>query len=272
MGIIFETVGLMRSVSLHTRNINRCYSTDKKAGAFLVTGGGSGLGEAAARSLSKEYNVIVCDLKEGANDYGAVFCETDVTNPEQVSKAVEMATSKFGGVRGAISCAGIGHAQKVLSKKGVHSLEAFNKVINVNLTGTFNVVRLCAEQMEKQQPYNKDGERGVFINTASVAAFDGQIGQIAYSASKGGIVAMMLPLAREFHSLGIRVCTIAPGIFNTPLMQALPEKAKISLGAAVPFPKRMGDPAEFGSMCSEIVRNTYLNGEVIRVDGALRMI
>lgn len=245
-------------------------------GAFLVSGGGSGLGAAVAQRLRSDgYGVVVCDVKEEsrawADSIGALFHRTDVCSEAMVSEAVQLAVTKYGSLRGAVSCAGVGSAQRVLSKKGVHSLEAFAKVVNVNLVGTFNVARLVAEQLAKQAPHNSDGERGVLVHTASIAAMDGQIGQAAYSASKGGVVGMMLPLAREFAQLGIRVVTVAPGLFDTPLLAGLPEPARIQLAANVPFPKRLGNPTEFASMVSHIVHNPMLNGEVIRLDGALRM-
>lgn len=232
------------------------------------------------------------DGSELAKEIGATFVETDVSSEKSVTDAVALAVQQYGSLRGAVSCAGIAVAQKVLSKKGVHPLDAFQRVVNVNLVGTFNVARLVAEQLAKQEPYNADGERGVLVHTASVAAFDGQIGQAAYSASKSGVVGMMLPLAREFASFGVRVCTVAPGIFDTPMyvsccvaiwrawltrgvlrrLAGLPEPARAALAVAVPFPKRLGQPAEFASMVSSIIHNPMLNGEVIRLDGALRMV
>ena len=243
-------------------------------GAFLVTGGSSGLGAAAAARLLKDgHSVVLLDLQEPqeALHANARFVKADVTQEDQVAQAVKVAREELGGVKGAVNAAGIAIAAKVLGRKGVHSLEDFNRVLSVNVGGTFNVVRLVSEAMALQQPHNADGERGVIINTASVAAFDGQIGQAAYSASKGAIVAMTLPLAREFSSSGIRVATIAPGIFKTPMMAGLPQKAQDSLAAAVPFPKRLGDPAEYGDLVSFIVHNSMLNGEVIRLDGSIRM-
>jgi NAD(P)-dependent dehydrogenase (short-subunit alcohol dehydrogenase family) len=228
----------------------------------------------ATRLCSDGYGVVVCDVKDStafAHSIGAAFHLTDVSNELMVKDAVALAVSKYGTLRGAVSCAGVGVAQKVLSKKGVHSLESFSKVININLVGTFNVARLVADQLAKQAPYNADGERGVLIHTASIAAMDGQIGQAAYSASKGGVVGMMLPLAREFSQVGIRVVTVAPGLFDTPLLAGLPEPARMQLAASVPFPKRLGNPSEFASLVSQIVHNPMLNGEVIRLDGSLRM-
>lgn len=241
-----------------------------------MTGGGSGLGAAVSTRLRQDgFGVIVCDVrdsKEFADGIGASFQLTDVSNEAMVKEAIALGVSKYGVLRGAVSCAGVGLAQRVLSKKGLHSLEAFSKVINVNLVGTFNVARLVAEQLTKQDPYNGDGERGVLVHTASIAAMDGQVGQAAYSASKGGVVGMMLPLAREFAQSGIRVVTVAPGLFDTPLLAGLPEPARVQLAASVPFPKRLGNPTEFGALVSHIIHNSMLNGEVIRLDGSLRMV
>ncbi len=245
---------------------------------FLVTGGASGLGGACVRLLTASgANAVVADLNEEAGNAMAsevgekvIFIKTDVTNEDSVKQAVAAAVEKFGGLHGSIQCAGIGHAERVLGKTGPHSLEAFSKVISVNLIGTFNTIRLAGEAISKSEP-NEAGERGVIINTASVAAFDGQIGQAAYAASKGGIVGMTLAIAREFARFGIRVMTIAPGIFNTPLMAGLPEAARESLGQQVPFPPRLGEPEEFAMLAKHIIENPMLNGEVIRLDGALRM-
>ncbi len=245
---------------------------------FLVTGGSSGLGAACARRLVKGgANVVIADVNEEngaalAAELGdqAQFVKTDVTDEESVRTAVNVALSTYNGLHGAINSAGIAIAATMLSKRGLHSLEAFNKVIQVNLVGSFNVVRLAAEAMSQAEPNDK-GERGVIINTASVAAYDGQIGQTAYAASKGGIVALTLPAARELARFGIRVVTIAPGIFDTPMLAGLPEKARISLGQQVPFPSRLGDPDEYAAMAQHIIENTMLNGEVIRLDGAIRM-
>ena len=191
-----------------------------------------------------------------------------MTSEEQVKAAVDLAVSSFGGLHGAVNAAGIGPAAKVLGRNGPHPLDLFEKTIKVNLIGTFNVIRLAAAVISQNQPADT-GERGVIVNTASIAAFDGQIGQPAYAASKGGIVGMTLPIAREFASLGIRVVTIAPGIFDTPLLAGLPEPARISLGQQVPFPSRLGRPAEYGALVRHILENEMLNGEVIRIDGAL---
>ncbi len=245
---------------------------------FMVTGGSSGLGAACARELvNADAKVVIADLNQEkgealAAELGdrALFITTDVTTEDSVRSTIQTAAETFGDLRGSIQCAGIGLAEKVLSKNGLHSLEAFAKVISVNLNGTFNVVRLVAEAISKTEP-TATGERGVIINTASVAAFEGQIGQVAYSASKGGIVSMTLPLAREFARSGIRVVSIAPGIFDTPLLAGLPEPARQSLGEQVPFPSRLGRPGEFARLAKHIIKNEMLNGEVIRLDGALRM-
>ncbi|MCP4426379.1 MAG: 3-hydroxyacyl-CoA dehydrogenase [Chloroflexi bacterium] len=247
-----------------------------KDGGFLVTGGSSGLGAACVRRLAGVgANVVIADVNEEVGAALAAelgdrvqFVRTDVTDEASVGTAVAAAAAN--GLRGAINCAGVAIAAKLLSSRGLHSLDAFNKVIQVNLVGSFNVVRLAAEAMAATEP-NEMGERGVIVNTASVAAFDGQIGQAAYSASKGGIVGMTLPIARELAGHGIRVMTIAPGIFDTPMLAGLPEKARISLGRQVPFPSRLGDPDEFAALAQHIIENPMLNGEVIRLDGAIRM-
>ncbi|ASV31655.1 3-hydroxyacyl-CoA dehydrogenase [Maribacter cobaltidurans] len=245
---------------------------------FLITGGASGLGAAVANTIVDHGgHVLLIDLKEAegsslAKNLGtsALFKKADVTDEESVRSAINDGVQKFGVLHGAISCAGIGPAWRVLGKEGLHELEDFSKVIQVNLIGTFNVLRLAAEVIQ-QNEVGESGERGVIINTASVAAFDGQIGQAAYSASKGGIVSMTLPIAREFARFGIRVMTIAPGIFETPMLQGLPEDAKISLGQQIPFPSRLGKPEEYAALAKHIIENQMLNGEVIRLDGAIRM-
>lgn len=245
---------------------------------FLVTGGASGLGAACARRfVGQGVNVVVCDLNQEAGEAlakelgeRAVFVRTDVASEADAAAAVKLAGERFGGVHGLIACAGIGTVGRVLSKNGPHALDLFEKTLRVNLLGTFNMLRLSAEAMAKNEP-SADGERGVVVMTASVAAFDGQIGQAAYSASKGGIVGMTLPIARDLSSLGIRVCTIAPGIFDTPLLASLPEEARLSLGKQVPFPSRLGQPDEFAHLAQHIAENAMLNGEVIRLDGAIRM-
>jgi NAD(P)-dependent dehydrogenase (short-subunit alcohol dehydrogenase family) len=245
---------------------------------ILVTGGASGLGAACIRLLTKAgAKAIIADLNNEtgralADELGgaAQFVSTNVTDEASVKAAVQAAVDNFGALHIVINCAGIGVAERVLGKNGPSSLESFSRVIAVNLIGTFNVIRLAAAVMSENKP-DAEGERGVVINTASVAAFDGQIGQAAYSASKGGIVGMTLPIAREFARLGIRVMTIAPGLFDTPLLGGLPEPARVSLGQQVPFPPRLGRPDEYAALAKHIIENTMLNGEVIRLDGAIRM-
>ncbi|WP_301110014.1 3-hydroxyacyl-CoA dehydrogenase [Sporosarcina sp.] len=245
----------------------------------VITGGASGLGEATARKIvAAGGKVTILDLQEDkgmnlAEELGenASFVKTDVTNTESVQSALDHAVNTFGTINVAVNCAGIGVAEKTYSsRKGVHDLQSFSKVIQINLIGTFNTIRLVAEHMAKNEP-NENGERGVIVNTASVAAFDGQIGQVAYAASKGGIVSMTLPLARDLASEGIRVMTIAPGLFETPMFNSLPENAKTALGAMVPFPSRLGYPEEYGQLVQSIFENPMLNGETIRLDGAVRM-
>jgi 3-hydroxyacyl-CoA dehydrogenase / 3-hydroxy-2-methylbutyryl-CoA dehydrogenase len=249
-----------------------------KDSVALITGGGSGLGEATAREFaSAGAKIAILDLPSSpgakvADSLGAnaAFFPADVVSDKEVADAVGKAAARFGTVHILVNCAGIGRAMRTVTKEGPHSLELFNRVLAVNLSGTFNAIRLGAAQMAKNQP-NADGERGVIINTASVAAFDGQIGQAAYSASKGGVVAMTLPIARDLASLGIRVCTIAPGTFDTPMLAGLPEPQRKALGAQVPFPQRLGRPSEYAQLARQIVENAMLNGETIRLDGALRM-
>jgi NAD(P)-dependent dehydrogenase (short-subunit alcohol dehydrogenase family) len=244
----------------------------------VITGGASGLGRATAeRFLAGGGKVALLDLPTSAGvdvaktlGSHAHFAPCDVTNAEQVTEAMEAAAAKLGAIHVLVSCAGIGKADKTFGKRGPADLAGFTRVIQVNLIGTFNCIRLAAAHMAKNQP-NAEGERGVVVNTASVAAFDGQIGQAAYSASKGGIVGMTLPIARDLAELGIRVCTIAPGLFDTPLLAGLPEPARMSLGKQVPFPPRLGRPAEYGALAAHIVENAMLNGETIRLDGAIRM-
>ncbi|MDP8947068.1 MAG: SDR family NAD(P)-dependent oxidoreductase [Actinomycetota bacterium] len=238
---------------------------------FLVAGGGSGLGAATAHALAREgANVVVADLKGEAEGESVRFVETDVTDQESVKGAIDAALRGFGGLHGAVNCAGIASAEKVLGREGPHSLESFSKVVEVNLVGTFNVVRLVAEAMVENEP-TESGERGVMVNTGSVAAFDGQIGQVAYAASKGGVVAMTLPIARELARHGIRVMTIAPGIFDTPMLAGLPEAARASLGEQALFPQRLGRSEEFAALVRHIIENQMLNGEVIRLDAAIRL-
>jgi 3-hydroxyacyl-CoA dehydrogenase/3-hydroxy-2-methylbutyryl-CoA dehydrogenase len=245
------------------------------AGA-LVAGGASGLGAATSRALAEAgAQVVIADLntEKGealAAEIGASFVAADVTDAEAVAAAVEAAASADGGLRVSVCCAGIGWAERVAHKRGPHNLEYFSNVIKVNLIGSFNVLRLAATSMSENE-VDAEGERGVCVNTASIAAYDGQIGQIAYAASKGGIVGMTLPAARDMASRGVRVMTIAPGLFDTPLLAALPEEARTALGEGIPFPSRLGRPEEYGRMVLEIVANPMLNGETIRLDGALRM-
>lgn len=244
----------------------------------IVTGGASGLGEATARALvANGARVALFDVDEEkgkalaeALGAAALFCKTDVTDEASVQDALSKTMESFGSLQVAVNCAGISPPAKVIGKEGPMSLGMFNKVVQVNLIGTINVIRLAGEKMLQNAP-NNDGEKGVVINTASVAAFEGQVGQAAYSASKGGIVAMTLPIAREFASYGIRVVTIAPGLFETPLLASLPEKAKESLAQMMPFPKRLGKPQEFALLAKHIIENPMLNGETIRLDAALRM-
>jgi NAD(P)-dependent dehydrogenase (short-subunit alcohol dehydrogenase family) len=238
---------------------------------FLVAGGGSGLGAATTEMLTNEgANAVVADLRGEAADGNVRFVETDVTDEASVRRAIEEALQSFGGMHGAINCAGIASAEKVLGREGPHALDSFAKVVEVNLVGTFNVLRLAAEVMVNNEPA-ASGERGVIVNTASVAAYDGQIGQVAYAASKGGVVALTLPVARELAQYGIRVVAIAPGIFDTPMMAGLPEAARESLGKQVPFPSRLGRPEEYAALVRHIIENEMLNGEVIRLDGSIRM-
>jgi 3-hydroxyacyl-CoA dehydrogenase/3-hydroxy-2-methylbutyryl-CoA dehydrogenase len=244
----------------------------------LVAGGASGLGAATATRLHElGARVTIADVNAERGEAlaaslgdGARYVRTDVTAGDSVQAAVEAAAAEPGGLRVAVCCAGIGHAEKTAHKGGAHAWDPFLRVLTINLLGTFNVLRLSAAAMQGNDP-DPGGERGVVVNTASIAAYDGQVGQLAYSASKGGIVGMTLPAARDLAAVGIRVVTIAPGLFDTPLLAGLPEPARQSLGAQVPFPSRLGDPAEFGALAAHIVENTMLNGEVIRLDGALRM-
>jgi NAD(P)-dependent dehydrogenase (short-subunit alcohol dehydrogenase family) len=241
----------------------------------LVAGGASGLGAATARALAgagASVTIADIDAERGgalAEELGAVFVATDVTDEAQVQAAVDAAAGG-GELRISISCAGIGPAEKTAGRKGPHSLAVFERVIAINLIGSFNVLRLAAARMLDNAP-DSDGQRGVHINTASIAAFDGQIGQVAYSASKGGIVGLTLPAARDLAQNGIRVCAIAPGLFDTPLLAGLPDDVRASLGQSVPNPPRLGRPDEYAALALHIVSNPMLNGEVIRLDGALRM-
>jgi NAD(P)-dependent dehydrogenase (short-subunit alcohol dehydrogenase family) len=245
---------------------------------FFVTGGGSGLGAATALLLAENgAQVVLADVDEESGEQmasqignGTKFIRTDVTDEASVQDALDSVVETFGSLSGVVNCAGIGPAARVVGKKGVHDLGLFTRTVEINLVGTFNVIRLAAVRLAGNEP-DDEGERGLIINTASVAAYDGQIGQAAYAASKGGVVALTLPVARELASSGIRVVTIAPGIFETPMLAALPEDAKESLGKQVPFPQRLGKPEEYAALAKHIVENRMLNGEVIRLDGAIRM-
>ncbi|MFO1129427.1 MAG: SDR family NAD(P)-dependent oxidoreductase [Rhodospirillales bacterium] len=250
---------------------------DVKGQAAIVTGAGSGLGEVTARALAAAgAKVAVFDLAEEAatrvaNDIGGIACVCDVANGESVEKAVAKAKEAHGAARVVVQCAGIAPPAKIVGKKGPHSLDLYTKVVGINLVGIFNVMRLAAADMLALEPIGDNAERGVFINTASIAAFEGQVGQAAYASSKAGVVGLTLPAAREFAPSAIRVVCIAPGIFKTPMMAGLPEETQKSLGKAVPFPSRLGNPQEYAKLVLSIVDNVYLNGEVIRIDGALRM-
>lgn len=248
---------------------------------FVVTGGGSGLGAGTARMIVENGGkVVLADVNKAAGEAVAAelnarganarFVETDVANEDSARNAIETARREFGGLNGLVNCAGVAPAEKVVGKEGAHKLASFARVINVNLVGSFNMIRLAAEAMSQAEP-NAAGERGVIVNTASVAAYDGQIGQAAYAASKGGVVAMTLPIARELARSGIRVMTIAPGIFETPMLMGMPQEVQDALGKMVPFPSRLGKPAEYAALVRHIMENVMLNGEVIRLDGAIRM-
>jgi NAD(P)-dependent dehydrogenase (short-subunit alcohol dehydrogenase family) len=244
----------------------------------VVTGGASGLGEATVRNFVEGGGkVSILDLQEEkgralAAQLGdnAIFCMTNVIDEQSVQGAIDKTVEAFGGIHVAVNCAGVGDAAKVLGKGGPMPMDQFNRVIQINVIGTMMVIRLAAEKMVANEP-NEEGEKGVVINTASAAAFDGQIGQPAYSASKAAVVGMTLPIAREFAEYGLRILTIAPGLFETPLLMALPEKVRIALGKMVPFPNRLGKPSEFALLARQIVENPMLNGETIRLDGAIRM-
>lgn len=246
--------------------------------SFIVTGGGSGLGAAVARMLAHEgANVAIADVDVQASTAiatelgdAAIFVRTDVTEERDAQAAVDAALARFGHLHGLVNCAGIAPGEKVIGRDGPHRLESFARTIAINLTGTFNMTRLAATAIAEEAP-GEDGERGVIVNTASVAAFDGQIGQAAYAASKGGVAAMTLPIARELARYGIRVVSIAPGIFETPMMAGMPQEVREALGKSVPFPARLGRPPEFAALVRHICENAMLNGEIIRLDGALRM-
>lgn len=245
---------------------------------FIVTGGASGLGAATVRRLVTDgARVVIADValdagRELARQLGAAaqFVQTDVTDEDSASAAVRVAEEHFGPVNGLVNCAGVAPGERILGRKGLHQLAAFQRAIAINLTGTFNMIRLAAQAMQQAVP-NAEGERGVIVNTASIAAFDGQIGQAAYAASKAGIVGMTLPIARELARYGIRVMTIAPGIFETPMLLGMPQTVQDALGQSVPFPARPGRASEFAALVAHICGNVMLNGEVIRLDGALRM-
>lgn len=245
---------------------------------FLITGAASGLGAAVARLLVSEGGqAVLVDLNRGAGEAlaaelgnAARFAPTDVTSEKDGKAAVSLALASFGHLHCLVNCAGVAPAERVVGREGPHSLDTFSRVISINLVGTFNMIRLAAEAIVKEAP-GDDGERGVIVNTASVAAFEGQIGQAAYAASKGGVVSLTLPIARELAHFGIRVVTIAPGVFETPMMAGFSPEIQESLGKSVPFPPRLGRPAEYAALVKHICENTMLNGEVIRLDGALRM-
>lgn len=260
-----------------------------KENSFLVTGGASGLGESVARAIvGQGGNVVIADLNKTAGQAlvaelgdSARFVRCDITNGDEVQSAVEMAESAFGGLQGSINCAGIVVVQKLLDRdNNPADLEAFSRGVNVNLVGSFNVARLVAASIAKRiasdsnagEHVEKNADQGIIINTASIAAFDGQVGQASYSSSKAGVVGLTLPLARELARHGIRVMTIAPGVFATPMMESIPDKAREQLEAGVPYPKRLGAPNEFAKLVTHIIDNAYLNGEVIRLDGAIRMV
>jgi NAD(P)-dependent dehydrogenase (short-subunit alcohol dehydrogenase family) len=290
--LVVEFVNIARCTKVYQKTILRLrypdciikYRTEKgnlmqlTNKGVLVTGGASGLGAACVRLLQQAgAKVVIADFNSETGTAlvkelgeGALFVKTDVVNEGDMQAAVQAVVEKFGGLHVLINCAGIVAAERVLGKVGPSSLASFTRVIQVNLIGTYNAIRLAAAALAKNEP-NEGGERGVIVNTASVAAFDGQIGQAAYSASKGGIVSMTLPIARELARFGIRVMTIAPGIFDTPMLAGLPEPARISLGQQVPFPPRLGRPSEYAALAKHIIENEMLNGEVIRLDGGIRM-
>jgi len=245
----------------------------------VITGGASGLGAATAKRLhSLGANVVIADMNQStgaalAEELGsnAIFAQMDVTKTEEVQAGMDLAINTFKRIDILVNCAGTGFAMRTVGKDGPHDLDVFKTIININLIGTFDAIRLAAFHMQKNEPEDNDMERGVIVNTASAAAFDGQIGQVAYSASKAGIVGMTLTIARDLSVIGIRICTIAPGLFDTPLFQRHSEEGKATLAAQIPFPKRFGKPDEFAMMSQQIIENSMLNGETIRLDGAIRM-
>jgi len=251
---------------------------DISTSVFVVTGGGSGLGLATAQMvIGAGGSVVLVDVNEAAGQSAAAelgerarFVCADVADEAQARAAIDMAIGVFGGIHGLVNCAGVAPAEKVVGRDGPHRLDSFMRIVNINLVGSFNMLRLAAEAMIRNTP-NELGERGVIISTASVAAYDGQVGQAAYAASKGGVVAMTLPVARELSRHGIRVMTIAPGIMETPMLLGMPQEVQDALGQMVPFPSRLGKPGEYAALVQHIAQNTYLNGEVIRLDGAIRM-
>ena len=246
---------------------------------IIVTGGASGLGAATIRAVvAKGGNGVIFDLNEDkgnelANELGdqVLFCSVNVIEEESVTNGIAAAVSKYGAVHGVVNCAGTGDAGRTVGRDGPYPLERFQKIINLNLVGTFNVTRLVANQLQKNDPLTADGERGAIVNVASVAAIDGQIGQVAYAASKAGVVGMTLPIARDFSKIGVRINTICPGVFMTELMGMAPQKMIDGLAANAQFPPRLGDPAEFAAMTMSLLENTYINGETIRLDAAMRM-
>ena len=247
-------------------------------GVFVVTGGGSGLGAATARMLVEAGgNVVLADVNREAGEAlaaelgsAAAFALTDVTDADSGKAAIDLAVSRFGRLTGLVSCAGVAPAEKVVGRDAPHKLDSFARTVSINLIGTFNMLRLAADVMSKAEP-DAGGERGIIINTASVAAFDGQIGQAGYASSKAGVVGLTLPVARELSRFGIRVMAVAPGIMETPMLMGMPQEVQDALGKMVPFPSRLGKPAEFAGLVRHIIENPYLNGEVIRLDGAIRM-
>ena len=247
-------------------------------GVFVVTGGGSGLGAATARMLVEAgAKVVLADVNRDAGEAlaaelgsAAAFALTDVTDADSGKAAIDLAVSRFGRLTGLVSCAGVAPAEKVVGRDAPHKLDSFARTVSINLIGTFNMLRLAADVMSKAEP-DAGGERGVIVNTASVAAFDGQIGQAGYASSKAGVVGLTLPVARELSRFGIRVMAVAPGIMETPMLMGMPQEVQDALGKMVPFPSRLGKPAEFAGLVRHIIENPYLNGEVIRLDGAIRM-